>query len=350
MRLRILLFICSCSFGFCFSSALAQQKSFKVFQINIWHETSSVPGGYKALIEEIIDKDADIVLLSEVNNRDGIDFVSRILQDLKYKGHTYFGISNENSVDVATLSKFPILEQHTLYEKENRQGQILKTKINIYNHPIIFYSIHLDYTNYACYLPRGYDGVTWKKMDAPITDAEKIQIANRKSKRDEAIKDLIADAKKEEKNYSIIIGGDFNEPSHLDWIEENKNLYDRRGAVVPWDCSLLLHAAGYQDAFRVSYPNPLSHPGFTYPSFNPDVDILKLAWAPEADDRDRIDYIYFKPSNEKLKMESIFIVGPESTVRYAKKQDKDSEDSFLTPKNIWPSDHKGLLATFKLER
>ncbi|MBD1429862.1 MULTISPECIES: endonuclease/exonuclease/phosphatase family protein [Sphingobacterium] len=330
-------------------TCFAQQKSFKVFQLNIWHEGTSVPKGYDAIVNEIIDKDADVVLLSEVNNKGGVDFVSTLLKDLKEKGHTYNGISNEPTVDVATISKYPILEQNTLYDKENRQGQVLKTKINIHNHPAIFYSVHLDYTNYACYLPRGYDGVTWKKMDNPITGAQEILTANRKSKRDEAIADLIADAAKESTKHSIIIGGDFNEPSHLDWIEANKNLYDRRGAVVPWDCSVMLYAAGYKDAFRIQYPNPLSHPGFTYPSFNPDVPTSKLAWAPEADDRDRIDYIYFKSTNKKLKLEDIKIVGPESTVRYAQKQEKDSEDKFLLPKGVWPTDHKGLLATFSIK-
>lgn len=342
----IFLFLLSLFFT---SYTFAQKKTFSVFQLNIWHEGSTVPKGYDAIIEEIIDKNADVVLLCEVNNRNGLDFVGRILNDLKAKGHTYYGISNEHSVDVATLSKFPIIEQNTLYEKENRQGQVLKTKINIHNHPIIFYSVHLDYTNYACYLPRGYDGVTWKKMDKPITDVQEIIMANRKSKRDESIADLIADAAKESKRYSIIIGGDFNEPSHLDWIEENKHLYDRRGTVVPWDCSMMLYAAGYKDAFRAKYPNSLTHPGFTYPSFNDGVPISKLAWTPEADDRDRIDYIYFKTPNKMLRLQDIKIVGPESTVRYAQKQEKDSDDEFWLPKGVWPTDHKGLLATFSIK-
>ena len=342
MRIQIVIFLCLiCNFY-----SFGQQKSFSVFQLNIWHEGNVVPKGYEAIVEEIIDKNADVILLSEVNNKDSVDFVAKLLKDLKAKGHIYYGVSSELSVDVATLSKFPIIEQNHLYEKENRLGQVLKTKINVYNHPIIFYSVHLDYTNYACYLPRGYDGVTWKKMDNPITDVQEILTANRKSKRDEAIRDLIADALKESKNHSIIIGGDFNEPSHLDWIEENKHLYDHRGAVVPWDCSVMLYAAGYKDAFRVKYPNAVTHPGITYPSFNADVPISKLAWTPEADDRDRIDYIYYKSTNKKLKLQEVKIVGPETTVRYAKKHEKDSDDEFLLPKGVWPTDHKGLLATF----
>jgi endonuclease/exonuclease/phosphatase family metal-dependent hydrolase len=345
MLIRIICFLC---FLYNFNS-LAQEKSFKVFQLNIWHEGNFVPKGYEAIIDELIDKDADVILLSEVNNKNGVDFVSKLLKDLKQKGLSYYGISSEHSVDVATLSKFPILEQNTLYEIEKCLGQVLKTKIRIHNHTIIFYSLHLDYTNYACYLPRGYDGVTWQKMENPITNVQEILTANRKGMRDEAIRDLIADASKESNKNSIIIGGDFNEPSHLDWIEENKNLYDRRGAVVPWDCSVMLYATGYRDAFRDIYLNPVTHPGFTYPSYNPDVPISKLAWTPEADDRDRIDYIYYKPSNKKFKLKDIKIVGPDASVRYALKQEKDSNDDFLLPKGVWPTDHKGLLATFVIK-
>lgn len=325
---------------------LGQDKQFNVLQLNLWHERTAVSGGYDAILTEIRDKDPDIILLSEINNHSGVDFIPRLINDLKQHGINYYGISNETSVDVGTLSKFPIFEQNTLYTKDNRLGQVLKTKINVHNHPVIFYSVHLDYTNHACYLPRGYYGVTWKKMDQPIIDEQEILEANRKSTRDEAVREIIADVNKESKKYSIIIGGDFNEPSHLDWIEENKNLYDRGGAVIPWDYFMMLYQAGFKDTFREIYPDPLTHPDFTYPSYNPAVPIQKITWAPEADDRDRIDYLYYKSNRGKLKLKYIKIVGPEATIRHAQKQEKDSEDDFLLPKSVWPSDHKGLLTTF----
>ena len=56
-----------------------------------------------------------------------------------------------------------------------------------------------------------------------------------------------------------------NEPSHLDWKENTKNLWDHNGTVVRWDCSVLLENAGFKDAYRTKYPNPVTHPGFTFP-------------------------------------------------------------------------------------
>lgn len=92
----------------------------------------------------------------------------------------------------------------------------------------------------------------------------------------------------------MIVGGDFNEPSHLDWIEENKNLYDHNGLVIPWTVTTLLEKDGFIDTYRHIYPNPLTHPGFTYPADNPLKEPGKLTWAPKADERDRIDFIFYQ--------------------------------------------------------
>ena len=322
-----------------------QQNQLRVFQINIWQEGTMVPKGYEAIVEEIIDKNADVVILSEVRNYKGVDFVQKLLSSLKDRGVQYFGQSNYSKLDVALISKYPIEKQNPLYSPENQIASVLKSYIKVRDKAFLFYSVHLDYTNYACYLPRGYDGVTWKKLDQKITDVRTIVAANQKSKRDEAIKDIIKDANKEAKNQTIMIAGDFNEPSHLDWTKATKNLYDHSGTIVPWDCSVLLQKAKFVDAFRKKYPDPVNHPGFTFATFNKDVDISKLAWAPEADDRDRIDYIYFKSDNQ-VKLSSIHLVGPVETICFGKKKDKDSADEFILPHDRWPSDHKGQLAIF----
>ncbi len=326
--------------------ASAKRKTaLRVLQINIWQEGTIVPNGFPAIADEIIDKDADIVLFSEVRNYNGTDFIQRILAELKFKGSSYFGKSSDEKLDVGLISKYPVGDQHALYDKDSGMGGVLKSKIKIGGRDFVFYSLHLDYTNYACYLPRGYDGVTWKKMESPINDVSAIVESNRKSKRDEAIRDVIRDVAHEEQFQSFIIAGDFNEPSHLDWTAATKDLFDHRGAIVPWDCSVLLEKAGFKDSFRLKYPNSVSHPGFTYPAFNKDVPIDKLAWAPTADDRDRIDYVYYR-SKQPLEVVKAMIVGPVETVKYAKKQEKDSEDEFLLPKGVWPTDHKALLVTF----
>ncbi|MDH5827780.1 endonuclease/exonuclease/phosphatase family protein [Sphingobacterium faecium] len=223
---------------------------------------------------------------------------------------------------------------------------VFKSKIQVVERNFTFYSIHLNNTNYSCYLPRGYDGVTWRKLDAPIVDAASILEANRKGKRDEAIRDIIKDIDSESKDATIVIAGDFNEPSHLDWTHATKDFFDHREAIVPWDCSLLLTRARFIDSFREKYPDTTTHPGFTFPLFNKDVAIEKLTWAPLADERDRIDYVYYR-TNKSFHVPTVKIVGPEETVKFGKKQEQDSKDEFLLPKGIWPTDHKALLVKFE---
>ncbi|CDS92180.1 conserved hypothetical protein [Sphingobacterium sp. PM2-P1-29] len=137
------------------------------------------------------------------------------MTELENKDPVYHSISSEPSFDVAFISKFPIKDQKPLYTEVNKMGNVLKSKIQVAGRNFTFYAVHLDYTNYACYLPRGYDGVTWEKLDQPIVDVASIIETNRKGKQDEDIREIILDADKESKSETIVIASDFNEPYHL---------------------------------------------------------------------------------------------------------------------------------------
>ena len=86
--------------------------------------------------------------------------------------------------------------------------------------------------------------------------------------------------------------------NRLIWIGKKitKKLWGHNGVIVNWDCSRMLYEAGFRDAYRSVYPNPVTHPGFTYPAGNKCAPVAKLTWAPEADERERIDFIYYYPS------------------------------------------------------
>lgn len=55
----------------------------------------------------------------------------------------------------------------------------------------------------------------------------------------------------------IIMGGDFNIHSHLDWTEATKDLYHHGGAVVNWTVSKTMESAGFKDSFREINPDPV---------------------------------------------------------------------------------------------
>lgn len=84
----------------------------------------------------------------------------------------------------------------------------------------------------------------------------------------------------------IIMGGDFNIHSHLDWTEATKDLYLHGGAVVNWTVSKTMESAGFKDSFREINPDPVKNIGTTWMT---DADSLATP-----NRQDRIDYIYYQ--------------------------------------------------------
>ncbi|WP_242204515.1 endonuclease/exonuclease/phosphatase family protein [Aestuariivivens insulae] len=316
----------------------------KVLALNMWHEGTAVNGGFDAIADIILQTEADIVMLCETANYNETIFSNRIKDKMKALGVAYYTFHSAKSSTI--LSKYPIVSKPAI-------GTTSLTKCIVKldeSKQLAVYGAHLDYTHYACYLPRGYDGITWKKLPEPITNINEILQQNLDSGRDEAIEIFVNDAAEEQKKGNmVLLAGDFNEPSHLDWTETTKDLYDHNGTVVPWHNSVTLQESGYLDAYRVKYPDPVTHPGFTWAAFNTDVQLSKLVWTPEADDRDRIDFIYFN-QDARLTLNDVIIVGPSGCIVNGQgKEDTSLQDKFLLPQGKWPTDHKGVLATFKIE-
>jgi endonuclease/exonuclease/phosphatase family metal-dependent hydrolase len=320
-------------------------KTIKVLQFNIWQEGTVVPNGYEAIADEIVRTNADFVALSEVRNYKDTRFCNRIVESLRKRGKTYYSFY---SYDSGIISRYPIIDSATVFPEKDDHGSIYKAVADMGSHKVALYTAHLDYRNCALYLPRGYCGTTWDKLPKKVDNLDTVLFDNAASQRSAAIRLFIEDAQKEiAKGHLVMLGGDFNEPSHLDWIMANRNLYDHNGLVVPWLVTSLLEKSGYKDAYRQRYPNPVTHPGFTFPADNPLVDIKKLAWSPEADDRDRIDFIFYHPF-KGLQLKDAVIVGPKGSICRNMRIVETSKDRFTTPMNVWPTDHKAVLATFIL--
>lgn len=314
---------------------------FTVLQWNVWQEGTSVPGGYDAIINEIVRLKPDFVTFSEVRNYNKSNFSARVLSSLREKGLTYYSFY---SYDTGLLSKHPITDSLTVFPENGDHGSIYRLLATVNGRKVAVYTAHLDYLDCAYYNARGYDGSTWKEIPLPAS-VEEILKVNVASQRDDAIRLFITQAEKDlAAGYKVIIGGDFNEPSHRDWIEKNKDMYDHNGFVVPWTVTTLLEEAGFVDSYRKIYPNPLTHPGFTYPSDNPAKTPEKITWAPKADERDRIDFIFYK--GEGLDARKAVIFGPKGSIVRAQRVQETSKDKFLLPLDVWPTDHKGLLVTF----
>lgn len=319
-------------------------KEFTVLQWNIWQEGTMVKGGYDAIVNELVRLQPDFVTFSEVRNYRNTNFIARLIASLKERGVTYYGFY---SYDSGLLSKHPITDSVTVHPEKGDHGSIYKLKSTIHGRKIAVYTAHLDYLNDTYYDVRGYDGNSWKEIPIP-TSADEVLRRNALSLRDEEIADFLASAKQDlEDGYCVILGGDFNEPSHLDWTEATRYMYDHHGLVVPWPQTVSLEKAGFIDCFRTIYPNPVTHPGITFPADNPLVPIQKLTWTPRGDERDRIDYLFYQ--GKGLQVTDCKVFGPEGSIAYSQRVKNHTSDRFIKPLDVWPTDHKGVLATFRIK-
>jgi endonuclease/exonuclease/phosphatase family metal-dependent hydrolase len=143
---------------------------------------------------------------------------------------------------------------------------------------------------------------------------------------------------------SVIVAGDFNEASHLDWTAR----YAATGAdrwvknstgiplrfAIAWQGSRLLAELGFKDAYRSAYPDEVAKPGNTWTPPYPDGSPGRRPYADQV--LDRIDRIYFWGT--RIGLLSAAVVG-EST-----------ESAEIVYSGPWPSDHRAVLAVFDLRK
>lgn len=329
------------------------QIQVKVLQINSWQEGTQVSGGFDSLVSEILGSGAQIVALEEIRNYNHQDFITRLLTALNAGSQGPWN-GKYVSGDVGIISSFPILS-NTMVGR-GKSGDVVRARINAGGREVVVYAAHLDYTHYATYLPRGYnDGGSlypgWDLIDngsgqpAPVTNFDAIHAENTGSTRQAAIQKFIGDADGFATSSPVILMGDFNEPSHLDWTVGTRDSYDHHGVVYGWDTTALLSAHGYQDAYRTLHPSPVTHPGFTWPAVAG--NNLNTSWALKADERDRIDFVFFKGPG--ITPTEAIIWGPSQSIAVGQIVTESGGDTFQKATANWPTDHKGVRVTFTLQ-
>lgn len=338
------------------TTTAAEQDEIKVLSLNVWQEGTMIKNGYQAIIDRIVDINPDIITLQEVRNYKD-DFQKRLAADLQKRGLTYnvastyakygkeksAGIGKKGTDDTGILTKYKIIADDSA-EKSTR------ALIDINGQTAAVYSVHLDYLSLAQYEPRGYSGDSYRALPNAITDEKQVLADNARSKRPQQISAVLEDAKAlRQKGDVVIIAGDFNEPSYLDWTEKNRNQYGHNGAVIHWTSSKRVADAGYLDTFRTRNPDEQLHPGFTWLANNteklhPDIK------DPGIDERDRIDFIYIDNSG-KLEVVDSKTYGPAGEVVGGARDtaEIESQKIALPANKVWPSDHLGLLTTLRLK-
>jgi endonuclease/exonuclease/phosphatase family metal-dependent hydrolase len=125
----------------------------------------------------------------------------------------------------------------------------------------------------------------------------------------------------------VILGGDFNSPSHLDWTEAAAQARPAVKYPVEWPESKLMADSGFIDSYRAVHVDPVAKPGLTWTPGYPHPFVRPQ------ETHDRIDYIYASGA-KAVKSE---IVGEPGN---------PDVDIVVDP---WPADHRAVLTTFEVE-
>lgn len=318
----------------------------KFMHLNVWVSGTTVVNGLTYIRDVVATVNPDIVCFVEVDNSSG-NWATKMVNELAAIGRYYYSSYIKGS-DAAILSKYPI----------TKSGPVLKSSVSLFDVDVngksmVIAASHLDYTYYACYLPRGYrcGGSSpyngWLQIGSPdpqpVTDLGIISAQNLGSQRDEQIGAFLNYAANETR--PIVLMGDFNEPSHQDWTVNQADLFDHHGVVYQWNTTSTLTEHSFTDVFRKVYPDEVINPGITWPSFA--TGSGSTSWTPKSDDRDRIDFIFYKGTG--VSALDAAVVGPKgSYVKNVLSTANTENDHFLAETLPWPSDHKGVFAILSI--
>ncbi|AGH80887.1 putative endonuclease/exonuclease/phosphatase family protein [Psychromonas sp. CNPT3] len=349
-----------------------------VLTANVWNELShdyndaiENPEGkiaYLLAVDEMKNAKADIILLQESGGTS-----ARLAEDL----NMYLWQGSDVIADTAILSKYPIMEVfdntsslNSKDESDTARRANVGVKLDVNGRDVVVWSNHLDYTHYINYDARGGDGVTWSARFGcvQVTDTDELYRKNMASKRPAQIQYVIDNVKPLiHSDTLIIVGGDFNEPSGLDWTDATESMFDHKGVSFNYESNKRLLNAGLTDTYREIYPDPVTHPGITWPYNNEDSWMDTKSYLRQCgrylDDRDRIDFIYYNAQATGVKLSASTVVGPYSKEFFKPVDDNDysqlqdiheglnidEDGKSHYSKRQWPSDHLWYKSVFSLQ-
>ena len=285
----------------------AQKTEFKVMAWNILRSGNQIENGVDNVADMIKEINPDIVLMVETYGSG--PYIA------KKNGYNFHLVAKEGtalddkSVNLSIYSKFPFGERIDTDYPFFLGG----IEIFINNKKVRFFS------NWFHYQPWNNKPEDMGKTVQELLEWERTE---HRYNMIQKVLPYFEKYAKESDSIPIIVGGDMNSPSHLDWSEKTKNIHN--GLVVPWYSTKVFEDLGFTDSFREKNPNPIKHPGITWDH-------------KERDDSHRIDYIFYK--GKKLK----------STQSKTYMQFFNEQIEINNKRFAYPSDHGIVVTTFKLK-
>ena len=193
---------------------------------------------------------------------------------------------------------------------------------------LLAWSIWIDYRSFVGYQLRDNPNMS----DEELLEAETVR--SNRFKQATAILAHLEESGQLQADVPLLVGGDWNCPSHLDWTEDTARVYKHR-RPLPLPVSQSMHDAGFTDAYRMLHPNPVQHPGITWSPMYRGPRSDQEEGTPQS--FERIDRLYLKNPADAAQRWTLRPVKAEVLPLVWE------DDSIPANKRSFPSDHGALV-------
>jgi HAD superfamily hydrolase (TIGR01509 family) len=272
----------------------AASYELRVMSWNLWHGGTKVDDHRAKQLKAIQETGVDVVGLQETAGTAAPE-LAEALGWYHHRAGENLGIISRHPI-TATLGD-PDVGFYGAAGARIRIGQAQEVDV---------WTAHLDYTPYGPY-EAAFDGLPATALIAH----EAVRLAQMRDTL-RRIADSAAGTR------PVVLMGDFNSPSHLDWPD------------IEWPVTKAAEEAGLRDSYREVHPDPVAEPGCTWSPVH--VDHEDGSGRPEP--QDRIDYVLHR---------GLTVLDSTTFVSGTPHPWPDVAG------NDWPSDHAAVITTFALE-
>ncbi|WTI70716.1 HAD-IA family hydrolase [Streptomyces sp. NBC_00728] len=273
--------------------AMVAPGELRVMTWNLWFGGTKVDGYREKQIEIIAGTGADVVGLQETYGS-----AARELADALGWHHHQAGDN------LGVISRHPITARLGDPDVGFYGGTGVRLELDG-GQRVDVWSVHLDCAPYGPYEAR-FDGLPAAALIA--------HESGRLARMGEILR-RIADSAEE--SVPVVLTGDFNVPSHLDWPD------------VAWPVTRAAEEAGLRDSYRAAHPDPVRDPGHTWSPVHAEHEDGSGRQEPQ----DRIDFVLHRGLTV-LDSRTLVSGTPRAWPEVAG--------------NDWPSDHAAVVTVFAL--
>ncbi|MEU6894908.1 HAD-IA family hydrolase [Streptomyces sp. NPDC046557] len=287
-------------------------RELKVMSWNLWLGGAPVDGHRDKQLKVLLDANVDIVGLQETAGTSTRELAAALGWHHHQAGH-----------NLGILSRYPITARFGDPAPSGYGAAGVTVRLDSRDgvpQDVTVWNAHLNYTPYGPY------DASFDRLPVPVLIEH--ETASGRLREIQVILGAMTPDLATSGTTPVLLVGDFNAPSHLDWTEAAAPLHGGCGPVE-WPVTKATEAAGLRDSYRVAHPDPVRAPGTTWSPLHP----LHEDGSGRAEPQDRIDYVLFSGDRLDVRDAVAHVTGAPRPYPDVKA-------------NEWPSDHAAVITTF----